>query len=444
MPRLRVKLRLRVAAGFALLGVAVNLALGGWLYLASSDLEQRLIDEALGAEMEDYQARLARNPSSLPPDTATIRGYIARPDGGGQIPAALRDLPSGRYTLDLDGVSYRILVRERPDGDLVMLHNRTQVARREERFALMVILGMTLTTLFSAAGGWWLAGRVIAPVRELAERVRGRDPAAGPMTAVDTAGDGLPHDEVGELAQTIEGYVQRLRAFVERERAFVSNASHELRTPLAVIQGAVEVLQADPRLDDRTQRRVDRIARATRGMTDLTTALLMLAREAQTSPPPTCAVHEVLAEVVDLHRPVLQHKPVVLECVVNARPILAVERPLLAIALGNLVRNACAYTEQGQIVATLDETQVRVDDTGPGIPADELGCLFEQDPGCRRQVRGEGIGLPLVKRIADHQGWRVSVTSHPGEGASFRLEFLPGPAAGAIGRPAFGESFTGS
>lgn len=103
----------------------------------------------------------------------------------------MRDLPNGRHTLDLDGVSYRVLRRERPDGDLVMLHNRTQVERREERFALMVILGMTLTTLLSAAGGWWLAGRVIAPVRELAERVRGRDPAAGPMTAVDDAADAL-------------------------------------------------------------------------------------------------------------------------------------------------------------------------------------------------------------------------------------------------------------
>lgn len=237
----------------------------------------------------------------------------------------------------------------------------------------------------------------------------------------------LPYDEVGELAQTIEGYVQRLRAFVERERAFVSNASHELRTPLAVIQGAVEVLKADPRLDDRTQERLDRIARATRGMTDLTTALLMLAREGRTGPAPSCPVDRVLAEVVELHRPLLLHKPVVLECVVKAHPVLAVERPLLAIALGNLLRNACAYTEQGQVTITLDATGLRVDDTGPGIPAEELPCLFEQGPGCRRQARGEGIGLPLVKRIADHQGWGISAENRPEEGASFRLEFLPGP-----------------
>ena len=69
MKRLKPTLRLRVAAGFALLGLAVSLALGGWLYLSSRDLEQRLIDEALNAELEDYLARLSRNPHSLPPQT---------------------------------------------------------------------------------------------------------------------------------------------------------------------------------------------------------------------------------------------------------------------------------------------------------------------------------------------------------------------------------------
>ena len=82
MTPIRLTLRLRVAAGFAALGLAVSLALGAWLYLASRDLEQRLIDEALGAELEDYLARLSRNPLSLPPETATIRGYLVRPSEG--------------------------------------------------------------------------------------------------------------------------------------------------------------------------------------------------------------------------------------------------------------------------------------------------------------------------------------------------------------------------
>jgi signal transduction histidine kinase len=413
-----------VAAGFALFGLTVSLALGAWLYLASRDLEQRLIDEALNAELEDYLARLSRNPHSLPPQTATIRGFVVRPgESGDGLPGELGDLPEGRYTLKIDGVTYRVGVRERADLTLYMLHNRTQLERREQRFALILVAGVTLVALLAAAGGWWLAGRVIAPVRELAERVRGRDPA----DPLDPFAEGLPNDEVGDLARTIARYLARLRAFVERERAFAGNASHELRTPLAVIQSTAEVLLADEGLDARTHGRAERIARATRGMADLTEALLMLTRErpGQVAPTAPCGVEEVLREAIEMHRPLLRHKPVSLALEVLARPQLAVERPLLSIALGNLLRNACTYTERGAVTVALDAHEVRVSDTGPGIPPEELRCLFEQDDCRRRSVRGAGIGLPLVKRIADRQGWQLSVESREGHGAVFRLRFAP-------------------
>jgi len=417
-----------VAAGFALFGLSVSLALGAWLYLASRDLEQRLIDEALNAELEDYLARLSRNRHSLPPETATIRGFVVRPgrDAGG-LPDALRDLPEGRYTFQIDGATYRVGVRERPGLTLYMLHNRTQVERREQRFALILVVGVTLVALLAAGGGWWLAGRVIAPVRDLADRVRGRD-AADPL---DPFAEGLPNDEVGDLARTIARYLARLRAFVERERAFAGNASHELRTPLAVIQSTTEGLLGDERLDERTRGRVDRIARAARGMADLTEALLMLARErpGQAAPTAPCGVEEVLREAIEMHRPLLRHKPVSLALEVLAHPQLAVERPLLAIALGNLLRNACTYTERGAVAVTLDEQEVRVSDTGPGIQPEELRCLFEQDDCRQRSVRGAGIGLPLVKRIADRQGWQLAVESREGHGAVFRLQFSPAPGS---------------
>jgi signal transduction histidine kinase len=424
-------LRLRVAGGFALLGLAVSLALGGWLHVASRDLADRLIDQALSAELEDYRARLSRNPSSLPPMTATLRGYVVRPeDAVPDVPDALLELPEGRFSLHLEGVAYRVAVRKESGRTLYMLHDRTQVDDREERFAVFLVVGIVLSTLLAAAGGWWLAGRVIAPVRQLAAQVRDRDAAdlSAPLSGR------LTSDEVGDLTRTFDRYLARLRAFVERERAFAADASHELRTPLAVIQGAVEVLEADDRLDQRTRDRVRRIGRASKGMADLIAALLTLSRESagQARTPPACPVADVLREVVELHRPLLRHKPVAIDIEVAGEPRLAVERPLLAIALGNLVRNACAYTERGTITVRLDLAEVSVRDTGPGIPADELCCLFEHGDGGRRTVRGAGIGLPLVKRIADRQGWRVGVDSRPGQGATFRLQFHP-TAQGAEG-----------
>jgi signal transduction histidine kinase len=289
--------------------VAVSLGLGGWIYYTSRDLESRLIDEALGAETDDYRARLARNPRSLPPMTATVRGYLLRPDAPrDEIPPELRPLPYGRFTRKVGDVGYRVAIAPSTEGVIYMLHSRAQVEYREQQIFAALLFGIAATALLSAAGGWWLAGRVISPVGELARRVRERD-AADLETPF---AEGLPEDEVGELAHAFERYLARMRAFVERERAFAADASHELRTPLAVIQGAVEVLQADAELDPKLRPRIDRMARAVRGMADLTTTLLMLARE---RPGPArsvlpCAVDEVLREVVEQHQHLLRHKPV--------------------------------------------------------------------------------------------------------------------------------------
>jgi signal transduction histidine kinase len=158
---------------------------------------------------------------------------------------------------------------------------------------------------------------------------------------------------------------------------------------------------------------------------ELTSALLVLAREQAGSAPPAlpCAVAEVLGEVVERHRHLLQGRPVALKTVITATPSLVVDRPLLAIALGNLVRNACAYTPQGQVTVTLATETVTVEDTGPGIPAEELPQLFELRRRGRRVSGGAGIGLPLVKRIADRQGWQVD--AHPRGGTVFRIRFSP-------------------
>lgn len=419
---INLSLRLRVAMGFALLCVLVSLALAGWVYFGSRDLEERLIDEALAAELEDYRTRLARNPQSLPPLTATVRGYL-QTKGHPQeaLPDALSGLELGYHSLDVEGVSYRVSVVRIDQGRLYMLHSRAQVELREQRLMLWVLFGSLAIVLLSAAGGWWLAGLAIAPVVELARRVRERSTAdlERPFTR------GMPADEVGELAQVFEQHLKRMSAFVERERAFSADASHELRTPLAVMQGGIEILQADTATTARFNPLMNRMARALRGMTDLTTTLLMLARERPGELPPAaeCQVAEVLREIIEQHQGLLQHKPVELRLALEAQPALAIERPLLSIALGNLVRNAFAYTERGWVEIRLLDTEVLVTDSGPGIAAEDIACLFEHCGQSRRITRGAGIGLPLVKRIADRQGWRVSVTSQQGQGAAFRLVF---------------------
>ena len=100
-----------------------------------------------------------------------MRGYLL-PHGAAseELPAGLHPLGSGYHTVDLEGTSYRVAVTVSDDWTLYMLHSRAQVEYRERRLTAVVLFGIVVTALLSAAGGWWLAGRVIAPVGELARR----------------------------------------------------------------------------------------------------------------------------------------------------------------------------------------------------------------------------------------------------------------------------------
>lgn len=419
--RFKRSLRYRVGLAFALFGGLVSLLLATGLNFAVRDLERHLLDEALTAELQDYMSRRARNPRSLPPAAAGVRGYVLDGASGvNEVPPVLGALEPGRYSLDLDGIRYRVAVERRAGTRFYLLYDQTHIKLRQRYFNWLLAGGALLMALLSALGGVWLAGRVIAPVTDLAGRVR----ALGPDHPDSGLATDFSHDEVGELARAVEAYRARLRAFVERERAFTADVSHELRTPLTVISGAVEVLLGDIQLADAQRARLTRIERAVHDMAEISGALLVLAREERAGEAPSapCDVAEVLAEVAERHRYLLHNKPVELGLAIEGRPQLAVDRTVLAILLGNLLRNAVAHTWQGRITLRVADGCVCVEDTGTGIAESELPKIFQ------RYYRGggsagAGIGLALVKRICDHYGWQIEAASTPGQGTRIRLAF---------------------
>lgn len=421
--RFKHGLRYRVALAFALFGGLVSLLLAVGLYIASHDLEERLIDETLNSELQYYIARHERNPSSVLQTTATIRSYVRGPDiPAASLPVPLVALQPGTQHVDLEGTPYRAIVADRGGLRYYVLFSEVMLQRRERGFMAFLATGVVVMSVLAAAVGLWLTGRVIAPVTQLAERVRGLNPEL----RTEPLASFYPQDEVGELATSFDHYLERLQDFIERERAFTGDVSHELRTPLAIIAGAAEVLLGDPSLPDPARGRIKRIARACGEMTELTSALLGLAREAEGAMPPggACSVEEVLRDVVDKLSVLLQNKPVSVELDIQARPQLQVEKAMLAIVLGNIVRNAFSYTERGRIRIQLASDSVCVEDTGSGIRPDEIKSVFQ------RYYRGSGsagagIGLSLVKRICDRYRWNVSLSSTEGSGTLIRLDFTP-------------------
>lgn len=417
--KFRTSLRYRVTFAFTLLGAFVSVTLALLLYHATIDVEQRLIAKTLDTEIADYLERYARDPNSRLPSSTVMRAYAIERGNRADVPDQLRNLAVGFHRLQLDDDYYFAEVVDTVERRIVVLYNDGQIRHREQQYQAFLAGGVLIMTLVAAALGYWLAGRVVSPVRELARRVRRLAPGDSRVKLVDQFSD----DEVGVLAASFDDYQGRLQAFIEREQAFTADVSHELRTPLAIVEGAAEVLQEDPRLEDDQRQRIQRILRATQVMAQTTAALLELAREQVVGRPGSaCYVDAVLNEVVENHRSILDRKQVEVVVTVKANPQLSVAPALLRIVVGNLIRNAFAYTSQGQVTIELEDSGIRVTDTGVGIADDHLDDIFKpfySDQG------GEGIGLSLVKRICLRYGWRLEVSSRLGTGTCFSLLFTP-------------------
>lgn len=412
-------LRFRVAASFAALGGGLSLIIAIGLYIGAQDAGVGLIDETLSAEMQDYQARRARNPHSLPPATRTLLGYVT-PAGPGEpaLPADLARLGPGRHHLTLDGIPYRVAVADRGRQRIHLLYDQALFVQQQHRLGFYLAVFVAFMAVASAGIAFWLAERVIDPVKELARRVR----AIGPDTPPESLSVDFTSDEVGELAHAFEQSLHRLAAFIARERAFTADVSHELRTPLAVIRGAAEVLLANDGRPEKERARLERIERAAADMADLSTALLAMARERDEGRQPPIPLSTLLRESLEKHRYLLRDKPVVVSLDILAEANVEADPNLLAILCANLIRNSFTYTETGEVHVTLECDRLTVVDTGRGIAREALDKVFQRlYKG--RDSQGAGIGLSLVKKICDRYGWGIELKSVEGLGTRAELSF---------------------
>jgi signal transduction histidine kinase len=190
-----------------------------------------------------------------------------------------------------------------------------------------------------------------------------------------------------------------------------------------VISGAAELLLASPELPEKTRQRLARIERAALQCADLTTALLLLSRNERGSG--NTDVHKLSLALAEANRAQLGSRPI--EIVVEARDNLVVNAPeaVVSVALGNLLGNACKYTTEGEVRVVIESDRVRIEDTGPGLSAEDAGRLFER--GYRGSsaggTSGGGIGLSIVRRLCDLYGWTVSIAPRPERGAAAILVF---------------------
>ncbi|MCK9367335.1 MAG: HAMP domain-containing histidine kinase [Metallibacterium scheffleri] len=420
-------IRRKIWAMFVLQLAAITFATILGVYGAAAVLEDVLIKRALVEEAAHYWQRIEHNPVDKPPNTANLRGFL-QPSGQGvaALPDYLRSFTLGYHRLNRPNGHDLVYVSDWPNGRLFLVFKQEQVDKLAFFFGFVPLTVVLLIIYITLYFTYRASRRALSPVIALASVVRELDPLHPDLGLL--APDHLPSDADGDvlvLAGALHRFASRNEQFIERERNFTRDASHELRSPLTVIKVAADVLEEEASLTAFGQRSVQRIRRAVRDMESLIQAFLILAREGDVGlPDEDFVVNDVLREEIDKAQDLVAGKPVKLELVEQARLGLYAPARAFAVLMANLIRNACLYTEHGSIRVVIAENGVRVMDTGIGMSAEELAQLTT--PFFRAQrghSDGHGIGLNIVRRLAERFDWEIGFASKLNAGTTVSVRF---------------------
>ncbi len=396
---------------------------------ASVVIQQLLFRAALEREAVHFWKNYQLDSKFPLPNTANLRGYLVNVDSSQGLPIEVAGAELGFSELD-DLYQHALLYATEKEGKRLYLVFGSNSVWRLSIFFGMVPLMIVLILIYSVA--WWLyrkSSHVLSPIVWLANKFDRFDPAHPNSNISDL--EQIPGDrdwEVETLVRSLSKYSKRIKHFVERERAFTRDASHEFRTPLTVIKMASDLLLAEPNLDDYARNYGQRIQGSARDMEELIDAFLILARETDNEfEDEPVLVSDVVAYEVDAAKIYNVEKELSIN-VIELHPLqLTTARKVLCIVLGNLIRNAMLYTNEGGVTITISKKAVTVSDTGVGMSADQTRKIFrpyyrgQQNDGQERQ--GYGVGLTIVKRLSSRFDWDIAVESEVGQGTTFTLSF---------------------
>jgi two-component system OmpR family sensor kinase len=382
-----------------------------------------------------FDVFLARNVPQRNEAYLTFVGGVAE-DSRGAMPHALdedgaflarvddvRSSARGAYESTAGRVEYLavpVLEDGRPRGAFVSAYfadlEVDDAIRQTTRTAIEVGV---LMLLIGALVIWRVAEGVLKPVRRTTETVRDIT-TADLSRRLAVSGN----DEVADLGRTFNELLAKLEDAFETQRRFVDDAGHELRTPITIIRGHLELLDDDPAERERTLALVgDELGRMQRIVEDLLTL-------AKAERPDFLAMEAV--EIGSLTDELVEKVSALGErswqIDARARGIVVADRQRLSQAMIQLVHNAVQHTDVGATIALGSElrgseARLWVRDAGRGIAPQEMGRIFQRfarGEG-RRASEGAGLGLSIVRAIAEAHGGRVELDSAVGIGSTFAV-----------------------
>jgi signal transduction histidine kinase len=300
---------------------------------------------------------------------------------------------------------------------------------RNLRIILFVVSFFSLV-LFSLAG-WFYAGRALAPISNVVERVE--DISIASLNMRVDEGNGT--DELAILARTFNKMLGRLEVAFETQKDFISNASHELRTPLTSINGQLEVLLMKDRSTEEYRRAVSSVLEDIRNIIDLSNSLLLLAQTSAESTGSTfnkVQIDEIIWTVSNELRRYKKNINISIsidDSLTDASQMTVMgDEYQLKTAVTNIIENACKYSGDHSVDITLENSLgwivINFTDHGVGINTEDLKHVFEpfHRGANAKTIPGHGIGLSLVKGIINNHNGIIKITSNQGKGTRVILK----------------------
>jgi signal transduction histidine kinase len=281
--------------------------------------------------------------------------------------------------------------------------------------------------LITLVGSAWVASKAIAPVEEIHQ-------AAKRITA-QRLDQRLPvpptHDEIAGLIEVLNATFERLQHSFEQSVRFSADASHHLKTPIAVLRAGVEEIVADIDCSESTQARAEGLLHRILHLSSVVDNLLLLSRVdagrlelSKTEFDLSEVLEGVLDDAVTLAEPL----DLKVEADVPKQLLLKADRTFVAMVAQNLIENAVKYNAPGGRIrvearAVNGAIEMIVGNTGPGIPKERTGQLFERFyRACGgERVSGQGLGLSIARELARAHGGDVELVRSDGSWTEMRV-----------------------
>ncbi|HEY1010982.1 MAG: sensor histidine kinase [Daejeonella sp.] len=236
------------------------------------------------------------------------------------------------------------------------------------------------------------------------------------------------------LDMSLINLMEQIHEAFEKEREFTANASHELMTPIGILQNKIENLMGEPELDQMVQERLIGMQRTLNRLKRIVHSLLLISRidNDQFSKNESVGLYEIFLDIEEEISHRLIEKEITLSIDISKSVTLSgVNRDLIFQLMYNLVNNAIRYNKQQGSIRIADKMMdggsciITITDSGIGIPEEDISTIFNRFKKANKseEAGGYGLGLSIVKSIADYHGISIELRSEVGKGTEFLISF---------------------